>query len=119
MGWVSWISPPSCTAPRNIGIDASQNHQPLRYQLRKPMANVKPLRTLSKPGMEMYRLVALNGQPLNAQANQAELDRLNTLANHPEIQQHRYQWEQKDEERIKIHFVYKSMMGKTRKYRQF
>ena len=31
-------------------------------------------------------MVAINGQPLSAQANQAELDRLNTLANHPEIQ---------------------------------
>jgi len=82
-------------------IDASQNHQPLRYLLRKKDG----LRDTTKDVIEtrdgdVARLVALNGQPLSAQANQAELDRLDNLANHPEIQQHRYQREQKDAERV-------------------
>src|SRR5580658_537241 len=82
-------------------IDASQNHQPLRYLLRK----TDGLHDTTKDIIEtrdgdVARLVALNGQPLSAQANQAELDRLNNLANHPEIQQHRYQREQKDADRV-------------------
>jgi hypothetical protein len=82
-------------------IDASQNHPPLRYLLRK----TDGLHDTTKDIIEtrdgdVARLVALNGQPLNAQANQAELDRLNNLANHPEIQQHRYQREQKDADRV-------------------
>ena len=82
-------------------IEASQNHQPLRYLLRK----TDGLHDTTKDIIEtrdgdVARLVALNGQPLSAQANQAELDRLNNLANHPEIQQHRYQREQKDADRV-------------------
>jgi hypothetical protein len=92
-------------------IDASQNHQPLRQR----EATKDIIETRDE---DVARLVALNGQPLSAQANHAELDRMHTLANHPEIQQHRCQREQKDEERGKIHFVYKFNNGKTRKYRQ-
>jgi hypothetical protein len=100
-------------------IDASQNHQPLRYQLRKTDGQREATKDIIETRDEdVARLVALNGQPLSAQANHAELDRLNTLANQPETQQHRCQREQKDEERGKIHFVYKFNNGKTRKYRQ-
>jgi hypothetical protein len=82
-------------------IDASRNHQPLRYLLRK----TDGLHDTTKDIIEtrdgdVARLVALDGQPLSAQANQAELDRLNNLANHPEIQQHRYQREQRDADRV-------------------
>src|SRR5271155_2046030 len=82
-------------------IEASQNHQPLRYLLRK----TDGLHDTTKDIIEtrdgdVARLVALNGQPLNAQANKAELGRLNILANHPEIHQHRYQREQKDADRV-------------------
>jgi hypothetical protein len=82
-------------------IDASRTHQPLRYLLHK----VDGLRDNTKDIIEtrdgaVARLVALHGQPLDAQANQTELDRLNTLANHPEIQEHRHQREKKDEDRV-------------------
>jgi hypothetical protein len=82
-------------------VDASRNHQPLRYLLRK----TDGLHDTTKDIIEtrdgdVARLVALNGQPLSAQANQAELDRLSNLASHPEIQQHRYQREQKDADRV-------------------
>jgi hypothetical protein len=82
-------------------IDASQTHHPQRYLLRK----TDGLRDNTKDIIEtrdgaVARLVALHGQPLDAQANQTELERLNTLANHPEIQEHRHQREKKDEDRV-------------------
>jgi hypothetical protein len=82
-------------------MDASRNHRPLRYLLRKTDA----LHDTTKDMIEtrdgdVARLVAINGQPLSAQAGQAELDRLNTLAAHPEIQEHRRQREQKDADRV-------------------
>jgi hypothetical protein len=82
-------------------IDASRTHQPLRYLLRKTDGlhdNTKDI-IETKDGA-VARLIALHGQPLDAQANQTELDRLNTLANHPEIQEHRHQREKKDEDRV-------------------
>jgi hypothetical protein len=87
---------------------AVQNHMggartdgPLRFLLRK----IDQHRDTTKDIIEtnqgnVARLVAINGQPLTAQANQAELARLHTLANHPEIQEHRHQREQKDAARI-------------------
>ena len=82
-------------------VDASRNHRPLRYLLRK----TDGLHDTTKDILEtrdgdVARLVALNGQPLSAQAGQAELDRLHTLAAHPEIQEHRRQREQKDADRV-------------------
>jgi hypothetical protein len=85
-------------------LDATRTHRPLRYLLRKKDEQHDTTHDTTKDIIEtaegaVARLVAINGQPLSAQANQAELDRLNTLANHPEIQQHRHQREQKDAER--------------------
>jgi len=81
-------------------IDAGGSHQPLRYRLRKTDEQHDTTKDIieTKDG-DVARLVALHGQPLSDQASQAELDRLNTLADHPEIQQHRHQREQKDEDR--------------------
>jgi hypothetical protein len=82
-------------------IDASRNHRPVRYLLRKTDERHDTTKDIieSQDG-DVARLVAINGRPLSAQANQAELDRLNTLANHPEIQEHRHQREQKDADRV-------------------
>jgi hypothetical protein len=82
-------------------VEADKTHRPLRYLLRK----IDGQRDTTKDIVEttdgdVARLVAINGQPLNSQANQAELDRLNNLAGHPEIQQHRQQREHKDAERV-------------------
>lgn len=46
------------------------------------------------------RLVAVNGRPLSAPANQAELDRLHALMNHPEVQERHHEREQADLNRI-------------------
>ncbi len=82
-------------------IDSEQNQPPLRYFLRKqdgPRDNTKDI--IETRDGDVARLVALNGQPLSAQASQDELDRLNLLANHPEVQQHRKLREQKDADRV-------------------
>ena len=82
-------------------FDSAQNQPPLRYLLRKqdgPRDNTKDI--IETRDGDVARLVALNGQPLSAQANQDELDRLHLLANHPEVQQHRKLREQKDADRV-------------------
>jgi hypothetical protein len=82
-------------------MDATRNHRPLRYLLRKTDEHRDTTKDIIETNQgNVARLVAINGQPLIAQANQAELDRLNTLANHPEIQEHRHQREQKDADRV-------------------
>jgi hypothetical protein len=81
--------------------EAAKTHRPVRYLLRK----TDDRRDATKDIIEtdqggVARLVAIDNKPLIAEANQAELDRLNTLANHPEIQEHRHQREQKDADRV-------------------
>jgi hypothetical protein len=82
-------------------IDASRNHPPLRYLLRKTDGQRDTTKDIieTRDG-DVARLIAVNGQPLSAQARQDELDRLNNLADHPETQEHRRQREQKDEDRV-------------------
>jgi len=48
---------------------------------------------------DVARVIAIDNQSLTAEASQAELERLNTLTNHSEIQEHRHQREQKDADR--------------------
>jgi hypothetical protein len=81
-------------------MDATRTHRPLRYLLRKIGAQRDTTKDIIETSDgDVARLVAINGQPLDAQANQAELDRLHTLAGHPEIQEHRRQREQRDADR--------------------
>ena len=81
--------------------DAGKTHRPLRYLLRKTDNHRDTTKDIIETGQgDVARLIAINNQPLTAEANQAELDRLNTLANHPEIQEHRHQREQKDADRV-------------------
>jgi hypothetical protein len=82
-------------------LDASRNHQPLRYLLRKIDERHDTTKDIieTKDG-DVARLVAIGGRPLTAEENQAELARLNTLSNHPEIQERRHQHEQKDADRV-------------------
>ncbi len=48
---------------------------------------------------DVARLVATDGKPLSADAEKAEMDRLNNLLAHPELQRHRQQREQEDNKR--------------------
>jgi hypothetical protein len=81
--------------------DAAKTHRPLRYLLRKTDDHRDTTKDIIETEQgDVARLIAINDQPLTPEANQAELDRLNTLANHPEIQEHRHQREQKDADRV-------------------
>jgi hypothetical protein len=81
--------------------DAAKTHRPLRYLIRKTDDRRDTTKDVIETGQgDVARLIAINNQPLTAAANQAELDRLNTLANHPEMQEHRHQREQKDADRV-------------------
>jgi hypothetical protein len=81
--------------------DAAKTHRPLRYLLRKTDDHRDTTKDIIETDQgDVARLIAINSQPLTPEANQAELDRLNTLTNHPEIQEHRHQQEQKDADRV-------------------
>jgi hypothetical protein len=81
--------------------DAAKTHGPLRYLLRKTDDHRDTTKDIIETAQgNVARLIAINNQPLTPEANQAELDRLHTLANHPEIQEHRHQREQKDAARV-------------------
>ena len=85
--------------------DTAKTRRPLRYLLRKTDDHRDTAPDTTKDIIEtdqgaVARLIAINNQPLTPEADQAELDRLNTLAHHPEIQEHRHQREQKDADRV-------------------
>jgi hypothetical protein len=81
--------------------NSARTHRPLRYLLRKADDHRDTTKDIIETDQGFVaRLIALNNQPLTAEANQAELDRLNTLANHPELQEHRHQRELKDAGRV-------------------
>jgi hypothetical protein len=81
--------------------DAAKTHRPLRYLLRKTDDHRDTTKDIIETDQgDVARLIAIHNQPLTPEANQAELDRLHTLANHPEIQEHRHQREQKDAARV-------------------
>jgi hypothetical protein len=81
--------------------DAAKTHRPLRYLLRKTDTHRDTIKDIIETDQgDVARLIAINNQPLTREANQAELDRLHTLAHHPEIQEHRHQREQKDAARV-------------------
>ena len=81
--------------------EAARVHRPLRYLLRKTDDHRDTTKDIIETDQgNVARLIAVDNQPLIAEANQAELDRLNTLANHPEFQEHRHQREQKDADRV-------------------
>jgi hypothetical protein len=82
-------------------LESAKDHPLLRYQIRqineRHDATKVILETLDG---DVARLIAINGKPLSTDANQAELDRLDTLAAHPELQERRRKSEDKDRDRI-------------------
>jgi hypothetical protein len=73
---------------------------PYRYKLRKVddgKVNTKEI-VETKDG-DVARLLSTGDKPLAPDAQQAEIDRLNTLLAHPEIQEHRRKREQEDSNR--------------------
>jgi hypothetical protein len=79
----------------------SKRHQPMRYTLHVHDERHDTTKEIveTKDG-DVARLVAVNGKPLSADAEQAELARLDNLAAHPELQEHRKRSEQKDAARV-------------------
>jgi hypothetical protein len=86
---------------------ASQNElnssggQPYRYKLHKVddgKITTKVIVETRKDG-DVARLIEWGGKPLTSDANQGEVDRLNNLLAHPEVQEHRHKREQEDSNR--------------------
>jgi hypothetical protein len=70
---------------------------PYKYKLHKiddGKINTKEI-VETKDG-DVARLIAVDDKPLTPEAQQAEIDRLNNLLEHPEIQEHRHKKEQED-----------------------
>jgi hypothetical protein len=86
-------------------LDSFMHHRPIRYDLRR----IDERRDSTKVIVEtadgnVARLIELGGKPLTVEANKADLDRLDNLAQHPELQQRRQRNEQRDQERV-IHLL--------------
>jgi hypothetical protein len=82
-------------------IEAAKNHPPHEYVVRS--ANERRDTTkliIETADGDVARLIAYDGKPLTPEANAAELDRLDTLAAHPEQQERRRKSEAKDRDRI-------------------
>jgi hypothetical protein len=81
-------------------LKTTNGMHPYRYKLHK----VNDGRSTTKEIVEtkdgdVARLLDAGGHPLEGDANQAEVDRLNNLLAHPEIQEHRRKREQEDDNR--------------------
>ncbi len=93
--------------PAKIVRDASYNElhsskpgRSFSYRQRKvdPKGSMVKEIVETKDG-DVARLIEKNGQPLPPEEEQAEIDRLNNLLAHPEVQEHRHKKEQEDSAR--------------------
>ena len=84
-----------------LRLEEEKSHRTVRYVLRKADGNHETTKEIieTKDG-DVARLIAINGQPLTAEQERAEMNRLDTLAAHPEMQERRRRSEQKDAARI-------------------
>ncbi|HEX3473294.1 MAG TPA: hypothetical protein VHT28_19090, partial [Silvibacterium sp.] len=106
-----------CTAraqtPQDVAVDpialvrrAAHNElgtgdgHPFRYVLHKiDDGRITTKEIVETKDGDVARLIATGDQPLSPEAAQAEIDRLNNLLAHPEIQAHRHKREQEDSTR--------------------
>jgi hypothetical protein len=78
-------------------LDSATHHPPHQYLLRRIDEHRDTTKAIIEtPDGDVARLIAIAGKPLPPDANAAELDRLDTLAQHPELEEHRRKSEQKD-----------------------
>ena len=84
-----------------LRLQEEKNHRPVRYVLRKMDGNHETTKEIveTKDG-DVARLIEINGRPLSAEQEQAEMIRLDTLAAHPELEERRRKSERKDAARI-------------------
>lgn len=82
-------------------LDAAKSHHPLQYLLRRTDERRDTTKAIVETADgDVARLVAANGKPLSPDADKAELQRLDDLAEHPELQERRRKNEQKDADRV-------------------
>jgi hypothetical protein len=81
-------------------LHASKPGRSFRYRQRKvdPKGSVVKEIVETKDG-DISRLIEKDGKPLSTEDEHAELDRLNHLLAHPEVQEHRHKKEQEDNAR--------------------
>jgi len=84
-----------------LRLAEEKSHRPVRYVLRKTDGDHETTKEIieTKDG-DVARLIEINGKPLTAEQEQAEVNRLDTLAAHPEMQERRRRSEKKDAARI-------------------
>lgn len=81
-------------------LHSSNGHHPFRYELHKiDDGKITTKEIVETKDGDVARLIAVNDKPLGPDAEKIELDRLNTLAAHPELQEHRHKREQEDSDR--------------------
>src|SRR5579862_2218036 len=81
-------------------LHSSNGNHPFRYKLHKiDDEKITTKEIVETKDGDVARLIAVHDEPLTPEAAQAELDRLNTLMDHPEIQEHRHKREQEDSNR--------------------
>ncbi len=100
---VSVSANPVALVRRAMQLRAAEEktHRPVRYVLRKTDGDHETTKEIieTKDG-DVARLIAVNGKPLTTEQEQAEMNRLDTLAAHPEMQERRHKGEQKDAARV-------------------
>jgi len=81
-------------------LEAEKTHSPVQYVIRKTDERLDSTKLMieTKDG-NVARLIAVNGKPLTSDAEKTELARLDNLAQHPELQEHRRKEEQEDTNR--------------------
>jgi hypothetical protein len=95
---------PAVADPAALVRRASQNElhstaapYPVRYVLRKQDdKGVTTKEIVETKDGDVARLIAKNDKPLSPEDEKSEMDRLNNLLAHPEIQEHRHKREQED-----------------------
>jgi hypothetical protein len=82
-------------------LDAAKNHHPLQCVIHRSDDHRDTTKLIIETSDgNVARLVAISGKPLAQDADKAELNRLDTLAAHPELQERRRKNEQKDSDRV-------------------
>jgi hypothetical protein len=82
-------------------LEEDKSYEPLRYVLRKTDARRETVKEIiqTKDG-DVARLIEIDGKPLSAKAEQMEMQRLDTLAGNPALQEQRHRSELRDEARV-------------------
>jgi hypothetical protein len=81
-------------------LKTGNGNHPNRYKLHKiDDGHSSTTEIVETKDGEVRRLLATSDQPLSAEANQKEIDRLNNLLAHPEIQERKHKREQADNDR--------------------